>query len=260
LGSLSKPQRFSSPQRAAKRAVGARTAVARKLHLHRAISRLKFRERSMKYLLAVTILGIPVLGYAGPITQPVQVVDVEWWGTLAGVTTHGPLPSGVPRVKEYLHGTLRIIPALAPPDIVPDDPYTSGYLWFNYCQDDCTGAPSNFVTSTLQRYDGASSGDDVFMIDSAGGTNAWDYFGVTNSESAISGSGGRFLNVTVTTPDFDFIHGDGILQEFDISSTAADGVGFGSASETFDNAGRFVSRAIGFVVDRLKVTPKVCRI
>ena len=214
----------------------------------------------MKRLLAVAILAIPGLGYAGPITQPLQVVDVEWWGTLAGVTTHGPLPPGLSSVRQHLHGTLRVNTTLAPPDALPDDANLSTYSWFQYCQGHCPNEPSDFVTTTLQRYDGVTSGDSIYMTDSAGRTDRWDYFGVTNSESAIMGSGGALLNVTVTTPDFDFIHGDGILQEFDISSTAADGVGYGSASETFDYAGRFVSRAIGFVVNRLKVTPKVCRI
>ena len=120
------------------------------------------------------------------------------------------------------------------------------------------------MTSTLRTYDGAGSSDSVYMSDAAGGRDGFDYFGVTSSERAFAVFGPRsLLNVTVRSfgTDLDFIHGDGLVQTFDISSWSAQGIGEGVSSEVFPDPKRsFSARTVHFVVNRLKVTPKVCKL
>lgn len=205
----------------------------------------------MKHLIAASILAMPFAAFAGPITPSYDVVDVEYWGTLNRFIGEPP--------PNQLHGVLRIDLSLAPPDNNAL-PSIGDFNWHN--PGPCFVCPkrdtSDFVTNPLQPVRGTSA-DSVTVID--GGTeipNAFDEFHVMNSELRTNPDGtvvSQQFTLSVFVPS-DFVHGDRIAQSFDVTPPPGNFYGIGSVAEFA--AG--VRRLYSITVDRLRVTPRVCRI
>jgi hypothetical protein len=227
----------------------------------------------MKHLLAATAFSVPVVAWAGTMGETEHVVDIEYWGTSIEQAGIGiPQPGWVP-IEEFLHGTIRIRPSLAPPDTFPDLPYYGAYTWRDTCETGttCPAAPSRFVTTPLQKFDGALSGDTVLIADSNGLPDSFDELFVKNWEATTVGDGPfgpefveREMYLQIHGADAgDFIRGDGLWQTFDVSFPG--GVGSGGGTETYQGTDltqpwTWPYRVFSFVVNRIKVTPRVCRI
>jgi hypothetical protein len=206
----------------------------------------------MKFLAATCVLAAPFLAAAEPVsTDASYVLDVEYWGTVYDVSVGDGISVG-----DSLHGTLRISSRLAPRDFLPSA-RESSYIWNEPvdCRDDCparVSSPSGFVTSAEQHLHGVSD-DHVFVVDSAS-TTSWDRFGVDNLEHADTGNDFASTSVEIGAPT-DFVSGDGLMQAFDVRAANKGGTGYGVVHELVGG----VSKLFAFAVDRLRVTPKVCR-
>jgi hypothetical protein len=190
--------------------------------------------------------------HAGEETK--TILNVEYWGTVtssydgSGPATH--------KVGDSLHGLIRVDTSLAPPDRATSAADEGNYIWNNFCDRICpprVDAPSGFVTSDLSKIRGTS--DDfvsVFDLFSMSGGYA-DTFTLMDREQ----SPGQILELQLgILAPVDFIRGDGLIQSFDIRP--AD-VGAKVADGRFAEFFNAFSRTFDFVVDRLRVSPKVCR-
>ncbi len=187
-----------------------------------------------------------------------KVLDVEYWGTLDRSLSDVPIP-------QDLHGVLRIDLSLAPPDSDPL-PALGVYNWNHpgpgfVCPKRDT---SGFVTDLSLPIDGASA-DNVFVRDAGALTSVLDDFSLTDHEDRTNDDGSvdfHYLSLFVEIPMLDFIHGDSLAQSFDVTvppppsdrSPAATGLGFVS------DVIRGITKLYSFSVDRLRVTPRVCKI
>jgi hypothetical protein len=181
------------------------------------------------------------------------VLDVEYWGSVytGSFTLTG----------EKVHGTMRVDTALAPPDNSPAS-WLGRYSWTDCGQETCpvVDAPTAFVSDDRDPVrtgkTSSLSGDHVLVIDqdpSPFGGN-WDRFEVANHEGAgLSESWSLYLNVGSS---LDFIQGTGLMQQFDLHlANSGDDSAVGYTAHTVNGVFSYV----GFLINRIKATPKVCR-
>jgi hypothetical protein len=177
------------------------------------------------------------------------ILDVQFWGTeWTRPVVGGPRVFGDP-----VHGTMHVDARLAPPD---SDPSPAAGNWFY--NEPCCGprraAPSDFVTSDWQTLHGET--EDHYGVSDRIPTSLGltDGFSVTNSEFGPGQKDFSTLFVSISTTK-DIVDGGGLLQQFE-SRPIAEG---GYSNGTFDQTINGVYKQVLFVVDRLRVTAKVCR-
>jgi hypothetical protein len=212
----------------------------------------------MKFsLLAAGLLAIPFAAHAGLIEVPRYLVDVEYWGTVSDVT------QGTHEVGDSVHGRLRIDTSLAPSDTESQDPRVGDYIWNAPCERGCppdVDAPNGFVTTDGAPSFHGRSYDRVQVFDSAGSpVPARDFFAIKDDEGpALNGGSADYLVVGlgVRSPA-DFISGDGIVQTFDIRPVTD--VGSAPSGGGIDSLINGVASSFGFLLDRIRVTPHLCK-
>ncbi len=123
---------------------------------------------------------------------------------------------------------------------------------------------SRFVTTRGGLVEGQSY-DEVTVVDSIPGSDSfprdylrvqdWEWSGLPSDDSYAE----RRVVVGISSSVVDFIHGDGLLQPFDLRLDDAGGDTAGGIWQQLVNG---VSSGFGFefALDRIRVTPKVCRI
>jgi hypothetical protein len=184
-----------------------------------------------------------------PIGVGKTILEVEYWGTVTRVD--GPIET---RIGDPIHGLLHIDPSLAPPGPPLGGPTEAQYIWNAPCDRKCpprVPAPSGFVTS-YKTVCGGDSDDQVHLFNGNPPSGRFDAFIVENNER---GPGHIYqLSVGALAP-LDLLHELGISQEFDTRPADSGGSGSGRLEEIFQS---FANR-VDFIVERLRVSPKVCR-
>lgn len=193
------------------------------------------------------------------------VIDVEFWGRYKVVTDAGN-GEDVISFGDPVHGTFRIFPGKAPA------PSSDGAYRLPSNGEQASGAsfvtsrwlspfptnPGASITHQVSPFPGSLPDDYVFMVD--GGPNQPDYFQVSDRfgpSSATDTISGEQLLIGVRSP-LDFLDGIGLdqafelhdIQEKELTST----VGFFRAK-----VGEGAVAFREFFIDRLSVTPHVCR-
>jgi len=222
----------------------------------------------MKRIILLGVAALPLVVHAEgvldvtPAPPSYTVIDIDFWGTISTVEV------GTRRVGDAITGSLRIDLRVAPSDFWDDSiwPNEGQYIHNFPCERNCAepepDAPSRVVTTRGAPVDlGGNSYDEVHLVDGTEGSSfPADEFRVRDWElGAGSGDGYSELRVHVGASSrlVDFIHGDDLLQEFDLRpAETADTHAGGSWHEAV--AGNSTA-LFEFVIDRLRVTPKVCR-
>jgi hypothetical protein len=211
----------------------------------------------MKLIVTIGALGVSSGLHAGPITLDPDIIDVEYWGSISDSTAEGH------SVGDAVHGTMRIDLRLGITDYEYFTDARGVYgpnAGFKECPRNCgpgSTEPSAFVTSRAIRDLGGLVFDQVQVQDGAlasGIPPPTDSFEVTDEEY---GAGGAFhlLSVGVDSP-VDFITGDALLQSFDLRLSESGGSARGVFESFLDGASSFFV----FAIDRIRATPRVCRI
>jgi hypothetical protein len=200
---------------------------------------------------------------AAPAPHSYMVIDVEYWGTVSNVQF------GSRRVGDAITGSSRIDLRFAPSDFWDDSifPNEGEYIWNFPCERNCgpePDAPSRFVTTRGAPVElGGNSFDRVFLFDTTEGSAfPADEFRVRDWELG-AGTGDDYselrVDVGASSRLVNFIRGDDLLQEFDLrpAEVGGDTHAGGSWHEAVNG---MTQSLFEFAIDRLRVTPKVCRI
>jgi hypothetical protein len=219
----------------------------------------------MRSILAATAVGLaPLTALAGPI-QDYDFLTVHYEGTVNSVKPFGPLGFGdgasVPDIGDRVSGSLRVNLHEVPRDNFPDDPRRGEYSA-------SLAKPSytwpSFVSGHAEPL-GGPSGDRLQIQDNIGGR---DLFEVVDQE--VSSALGPFdfrastdaLYLMVSSTRFDFIHGDGPLQSFEINADQLDldQPYFGETmhSKLEPSAQDWFGGTVGFAIGKLTVKPGRC--
>jgi hypothetical protein len=211
----------------------------------------------MKTMISIAAVALPLFAQAVPITPPHYLIDIEYWGSVSGDVVGGGHSIG-----DNVRGTMRIDTRLAPGDVASIYDYWGDYQLNERCNhQNCPPEltePSEFVTSPRIPDLGGFMFDRVQVFDNktSGSANLYDAYDVEDWESNPGGSMFRRLNVAVSSTTLDFIAGDGLVQSFDVvPSEHAETVANGTWEQYVDN----VAEGFSFVVDRIRVTPKLCK-
>ena len=215
----------------------------------------------MNRIASLLAAAFPAFAYGGvlevtPAPHSYTVVDIDYWGTVTGVT------AGTRRVGDDISGSMRIDTRFAPNDFWDWIPAEGQYIWNFPCERGCpplTDAPSRFVTTRGAPVElGGRSWDEVYIFDKQEGT------AVTHDSISIrdweDGTGDSLLTVSLSARSsvVDFLRGDGLLQDFDLRVEEAGGDT--AASGRWAEAANGIVAFFDFAIDRLRATPKVCRI
>jgi hypothetical protein len=204
--------------------------------------------------LTVSLLALSITCRAGPIMAPApDVIDVEVWGSVDRII----FDEGLPKVQvgDSVHRRMRIDLSLTPPD---RDASTDGgiYQWNVGCDFNCpprVDAPSGFVTTAGSTFDFVS--EDSVQVSDHGGFEGRSLFKIDDVEDDGRGFQGNFFALSVTVLEtMDFIQGDGLVQSFDIRPES-ELHSRGHVTMIKDA----VRNSFGFLVERIRVTPKVCK-
>jgi hypothetical protein len=193
--------------------------------------------------------------------QSYTVIDVEYWGTVSSAL------AGPRRVGDAVSGSMRIDLRFAPSDFWDTFASEGEYIWNFPCERNCEpypDAPSRFVTTRGAPVElGGNSFDHVHLLDKTEGTAILaDEFSVRDWELG-SGTGEDYselrVSLSASSRLVDFIHGDDLLQEFDLrpSEMGGDTRAGGSWHEALSG---MTATLFDFAIDRLRVKPKICRI
>jgi hypothetical protein len=189
---------------------------------------------------------------ANPIPTSKTVVELEYWGTITSVSD-APVPKDEFEVGDAIHGFFHIDTSLAPADFDPKEAGEGQYIWNGLCDRLCPPripAPSGFVTSDKTNVQGDSD-DWVSVIDQSFG----ELYSVVDRETTAS----RIWQASVSVYQHrDYLHGDGLVQTFDIVPVD-DVLGNPGASGEIREVTAATSRLVHFAVSRIRATPKVCR-
>jgi hypothetical protein len=195
------------------------------------------------WLLAAPLLAAPIVSFGAPITGPYDVVDVEYWGTLYNCA------GDCSDLPDVLHGRLQIDLSLAPRD-TRDEPLIGEYSRH------ATGfvAPG-FVIAQGQFLRGLSA--DMVVVGDLNPSAAELYRVQNHSSITVDGLlvAEQRTEVGIASLRQWGIEGDSIVQQFDVRTADVDGEGDGIVSELLNG----VSRGYSFLIDRMRVTPRVCR-
>jgi hypothetical protein len=221
----------------------------------------------MKRLILLAAAALPPAVQAENVATPASasylVVDIEFWGTISTVG------AGTRRVGDAINGSMRIDMRFAPDDFWHDSifPNEGEYIWNFPCERNCgpePDAPSRFVTTRAAPVElGGNSYDRVFLFDTSKGTAfAKDEFGIRDWELG-AGTGNEYselrVSLSASSSVVDFIHGDDLLQDFDLRPAEAGGDT--SAGGSWHEALNGMTQSLfEFTIDHLRATPKVCRI
>jgi hypothetical protein len=207
----------------------------------------------MRRFITAGIASMPILAFAGgPSSAPPLsddalnfILDVEYWGTI-----ESRIPGGD---HAPIHAVARVDGRVAPPEF-GSEPGVGVYEYNEEGYPPRVPAPSNFVTSNLQTLAGPSESEDrVSMVTDAN----HHAFAIENREFVPHP--GRpedysLFGLEIDTPE-KFLDGVGLIQEFDVRPAAAGGRSLGWFDQLIDGVGT----SFRFVIDRIRVTPKVCR-
>jgi hypothetical protein len=212
----------------------------------------------MKLIAASAALLLPFVAHGAESGHAVDfILTIEYWGTVDHVTR------GSANVGDAVHGTMVVHSAFAPPDLRATNPNEGDYLWNSPCDRQCPPripAPSGFVTNDRSSFKGTSD-DEVLVIDRDKDPGRADWFLVADRESTVHGSGvGAYSDTHSVAVQIgstvDFIMGEGLLQSFDLRPDAST---IARQGGIFDQVHGVIQNSLTFVVERLRVTPKVCR-
>jgi hypothetical protein len=220
-------------------------------------------EKHMYRLIVLGAAALPLDVQAGLILeappQPpsYQVIDIDFWGTITDVEF------GSRHVGESITGSMRIDLRYAPPDRNSQFPGAE-YIWIPECPRNCPpeiDAPSQFLrTAGAPLEFGGNSYDlvEVFDAQAGGSVDIADRFALRDWEiGSITEPAELLVALSAQSSVLDFVHGRGLLQEFDLRPADAGGdtAAGGIWREYIDG----VNTIFEFAIDRLRVTPKVCR-
>jgi hypothetical protein len=196
-----------------------------------------------------------------PAPQSYTVIDIDFWGTISN-------DYGGPRVGEAIEGSMRLDLRFAGADHEYWSP-NWGVYGVNYppCERNCPepepDRESRFVTTRGGLVEGQSY-DEVTVVDSIPGSDSfphdylrvqdWEWSGLPSDDSDAD----LRVVVGISSSVVDFIHGDGLLQPFDLR--LADAGGDTAGGGIWQQLVNGVSSGFEFALDRIRVTPKVCRI
>jgi hypothetical protein len=214
-------------------------------------------------LLGATALPLAVHGEgvleATQAPQSYTVIDVEYWGTISAVG------AGSRRVGDAISGSMRIDLRFAPSDFWDTFASEGEYIWNFPCERNCEpypDAPSRFVATSGAPVElGGNSFDRVYVFDQNEVFRA-DEFSVRDWELG-SGTGEDHselrVSLSVSSHLVDFVHGDGLLQEFDLRPSEMGGA-IRTEGTWIESVRGMAAAGFDFAIDRLRVKPKLCRI
>jgi hypothetical protein len=209
----------------------------------------------MKLIFAIcAVVALPLVAQADPPAKP-RVVDVDFWGTVLSVVEGDGQSVGDP-----VHGRLTIDLCRAPDDGAPG-PNLGFYNWNPQC--DPEGCPPggrvpSFVDTKGQKFRGESH-DAVRFFDDSGPIDTHGVF-ISDVETAtqpVNGFVDRFFLTLDVQGRLDFVAGDGLPQRVDVRPDNAPGGLFGQGHWQEFFAG--VKSYFTFNIDRLRMTPRVCK-
>ncbi len=195
-----------------------------------------------RLLLGASLMTAPMISSADDTSDagPYGSVDVEYWGTLSNCSI-----GDCSKLPDVLHGLLQIDLLRAPRDLNPDP------LFGHY-----QSRSNAFVTRPGLELQGRSA-DLVVVADfnpfAAEAYSAQDHADVYEGGELV---GEHALEVGLTALRDWGIEGDSIVQSFDVRTADIEGA---DGRGVFQQLMNGVRLGYSFVVDRLRVTPQVCR-
>jgi len=199
-----------------------------------------------RMLMTASLLAAPMVSEAVPIAERYGAVDVEYWGRLENCSS-----GDCSDLPDVLYGRLLIDLSLAPRDLNPDDGVG------NYGRARGGFLDPGFVTTPEQSLLGRSA-DRVGVSDWSPANFNPDSYRVQN-QAFITIDGEIVAEQRLEVGMVSFrdwgIEGDSLVQRFDVRT---EDIG-GDATGVFQSLIDGVSRSYSFIVDRMRVTPKVCR-
>jgi hypothetical protein len=216
--------------------------------------RIDYGGGNMKTVIVALFFANSFAASGGPVSKLPTFLDVEVWGTVT--SNRG---NDVPAIGDSIYQRLRIDPSLAPP---PQTSTPTGVQYSSFRTSDCcdrpTYHPSGFVTTVGHALLSGDSFDELAIYDgSAYYLHDRDAFIVGDAESIQDSSrvltNSVYTNVSVFDLT-DFIHGKSFWQSFDLRPARSP-----SNRGVFDETVDRVEHAFSYMVDRIRVTPRVCR-
>lgn len=215
----------------------------------------------MRSILAATAVCVaPFTALATPV-HDYDFLTIDYEGTINFVDTNGGLGFGTccdPQIGGSVSGSLRVNLHNLPADKFPTDPKRAEHV-ASRAQ---PSYASSFVSGTATP-DNGPSGDALLIQDNVAGRDFFEVRDIEGSaergpfESRLRSDG---LELLVGSTLFDFLHGDGPMQAFEITGDQLDEGSYGARSHARFNfaAGEFFGGFFRFAIDHLKVTPGRC--
>jgi len=212
----------------------------------------------MKRTFAWAALAAPWAAYAAPSSEAVDVIDIEYWGTVTEA-----IRTPERSIGDFIYGRMRIDTRVPVSDGEWFLPHWAGeYDVYPGCSRTCprpSSERSGFVTSPGITDRGGGVFDRVWVIDSDVDPSAGfpsDTFVVRDWEQSNQGPPYDFdsLSIEVSSP-VNFIMGNSLVQSFDLELEESGGTATGESQSVRNGLGSLFS----FVIDRIRATPRVCR-